>query len=75
MQVPYTDCKLITATVKYNVTNVTLDKPYVPFKCVNVTQIELETKIVPKCVNVTRQDCVTKWELNPSGEKVIFGYF
>jgi hypothetical protein len=61
---------MTTASVKYNVTRVTLDKPYVPFKCVNVTQIELETKIVPKCVNVTQQDCVTKWELNTRGEKV-----
>ena len=68
--VPYTDCKQTSTTVKYNVTTVTLDKSYVPFKCVNETRVELETKIVPKCVNVTRQDCVTKWELNSRGEKV-----
>ena len=52
---------------------VVFDDVFVPFSCVNVTRLELQRRIVPKCVNVTRQDCVTKWELNNRGEKVSVG--
>ena len=36
-----------------------------------MTVLEEHIKLVPKCVNVTRQDCVTKWVVTATGEKVI----
>ena len=31
---------------------------------------EIHIKLVPKCVEVTRQDCVTKWRVTSGGQKV-----
>ena len=68
--VPFADCRQTSSTVRFNVSVIDVDDFFVPFTCVNDTKVELQRKLVPKCVNVTRQDCVTKWELNNLGAKV-----
>ena len=34
---------------------------------------EIHIKLEPRCRNVTKQDCVTKWELNAQGRKIWAG--
>ena len=66
----YTDCRLVTEDVTYNETIVVTAGEYIPWQCTNFTQEETHIKLVPKCENVTRQDCVTKWVVTATGEKV-----
>ena len=40
---------------------------------VNFCRPEIHIKLEPRCRNVTKQDCVTKWELNAQGRKVWAG--
>eukprot|EP00095_Tigriopus_kingsejongensis_P012116 maker-scaffold97_size377342-snap-gene-1.17 protein:Tk12116 transcript:maker-scaffold97_size377342-snap-gene-1.17-mRNA-1 annotation:"luciferase" len=68
--VPYTKCEMYMEAAKYNETIVTPDSEYVPWECQNVTVEEIHIKLMPQCVNVTRQDCVTKWIISPTGEKI-----
>lgn len=49
---------------------VVVDGQYVPYECKEETRLETHIKLVPKCVEVTRQDCVTKWITDSRGRKV-----
>jgi hypothetical protein len=61
--VPYTDCRFFLEESAYNETVIITEGEYVPWQCSNFTQEEMHIKLVPRCVNVTRQDCVTKWKV------------
>ena len=38
--------------------------------CIEKPVKEYHTKQKPECKNVTKQNCVTKWVVKPSGQKV-----
>ena len=40
------------------------------FTMVSSSRPEIHIKLEPRCRNVTKQDCVTKWELNSQGRRV-----
>ena len=45
---------------------------YLPVKeCTPGSRIDTHRKKKPQCSKVTKQNCVTKWEVLPSGQKVI----
>lgn len=69
----YTDCKLELKVEKYNETVLVPNGTYVPYECMNKTRTIYRKIEVPHCVNQTRLDCVTKWELDPAGRKVWAG--
>lgn len=71
--VPFTKCEMYMEQAKYNETIIIPDSEYVPWECANVTIEETHIKLMPQCVDVTRQDCVTKWEISPTGEKIWAG--
>merc|ERR1719264_767039 len=41
--------------------------------CTESTEIVQHTKTAPECKNVTRQNCITKWEIDSNGNKVWAG--
>ena len=44
---------------------------YLPVKeCTPGTRIDTHKKKRPECKKVTKQNCVTKWEINAAGQKV-----
>ena len=43
---------------------------FVPQTCEVKPKIEMHKKLKPECKNVTKQNCVTKWVVKPSGQKV-----
>ena len=43
---------------------------FIPQTCVETETEELHTKKKPECKMVTKQNCVTKWVVKPSGQKV-----
>ena len=46
------------------------DEKLVEKDCVETQTIEMHKKKKSECHNVTKQNCVTKWEILPNGEKV-----
>merc|ERR1711936_597039 len=68
----YTECTMENAPIKYNVTTMK-DEYYDEIKCYPEERIIQHKKQVPECKNVTKHNCVTKWEVLPSGEKVWSG--
>ena len=46
------------------------DQYFVPQRCVEKEVDEFHTKQKAECKNVTKQNCVTKWVVKPSGQKV-----
>ena len=43
---------------------------FIPQTCTLDEDLEMHTKKRPECKNVTKQNCVTKWVVKPSGQKV-----
>ena len=56
-------------TTKYNVTEMT-EKFYHVKECKPTKRTVKHIKKKPVCKPVTKHNCVTKWEVLPSGEKV-----
>lgn len=71
--VGYTECKMEEETVTYSETEVVTDGVFTKKECRTELRPEIHIKLEPRCRNVTRQDCVTKWELNSQGRKVWAG--
>ena len=46
------------------------DNKFLEKDCVEDIKIEMHKKKKYECHNVTKQNCVTKWEVLPNGEKV-----
>ena len=46
------------------------DEKLVEQDCIETQTIEMHKKKKSECHNVTKQNCVTKWVVLPSGEKV-----
>ena len=66
----FVDCTQTTKSVQFQTTEIVTNGQYVPYECVEKTRLQPHKKLVPVCQNVTRQDCVTKWEIGPNGQKV-----
>jgi len=58
--------------LEYNVTVMT-EKNYTTKVCEPTIKTVKHIKKMPECKNVTKHNCVTKWEVLPSGEKVWSG--
>ena len=55
--------------VEYN--SYTMQNEYfLPQRCTETEVTEFHTKKKPECKMVTKQNCVTKWVVKPSGQKV-----
>ena len=67
--VPYTICKMQMAPVPTKETRV-FENNYKVQKCEETTGFHDHIKQVPVCRNVTKQNCVTKWEVDSKGKKV-----
>jgi len=68
----YTECTMGMDAIKYNVTEMT-EKFYHVKECKPTQRTVKHIKKKPVCKPVTKHNCVTKWEVLPSGEKVWSG--
>merc|ERR1739847_36129 len=65
----YTECKMEMVPVEYKGFKMTNEK-FVAQTCNETIVPEAHKKLRPECKNVTKQNCVTKWVVKPSGQKV-----
>ena len=65
----YVKCEMGMVPLQYNVTVMT-EKNYTTKVCEPTIKTVKHIKKMPECKNVTKHNCVTKWEVLPSGEKV-----
>jgi len=65
----YTECKMEMVPVQYNGFKMQ-DENFIPQTCEETEITEMHTKKKPECKMVTKQNCVTKWVVKPSGQKV-----
>jgi len=70
--VPYTVCEMLMESVPYRSFEVVqkLSKKKV---CTTGTDIVKHTKLMPECHEVTKQNCITKWETDENGKQVWAG--
>ena len=70
--VPYTECEMLMENVPYKSFEVVqkLSKKKV---CTAGMDIVKHTKMMPECRNVTKQNCITKWETDENGKQVWAG--
>ena len=47
-----------------------VDKEYKKMVCNEGMKTVQHTKMMPECKNVTKQNCVTKWETDENGNQV-----
>jgi hypothetical protein len=70
--VGYTDCEMEMGAVFYKGHD-WVDTKLVEQDCVETQTIEMHKKKKSECHDVTKQNCVTKWEVLANGEKVWSG--
>ena len=66
--VPYTECKLGSEPLEYEESTFTAEK-FTEKACVQGRKEIPHQKMLPQCRNVTKQNCVTLWETDSSGNK------
>ena len=67
--VPYTECQMIMENTPYRSYKM-VDKEYNKKTCTEGMKTVQHTKMMPECKNVTKQNCVTKWETDENGNQV-----
>jgi len=68
----YTKCDMTMESIPYK--GFKMEEKNLPIKkCTEKMKTELHKKKKSECKDVTKQNCVTKWEVLPSGEKVWSG--
>merc|ERR1719233_2075669 len=68
----YTKCDMTMESIPYK--GFKMEEKNLPIKkCTEKMKTELHKKKKSECRDVTKQNCVTKWEVLPSGEKVWSG--
>merc|ERR1711994_1085379 len=67
--VGYSECNMTVKEGEFIRTEMT-NKEFKPWKCYNDTKFVPHTKMVPKCWNETRRNCLTEWRENPEGTEV-----
>ena len=70
--VPYTVCEMIMEYTPYRSFEV-IQKEAKKKVCTAGTDIVKHTKNMPECRNVTKQNCITKWETDANGKQVWAG--
>jgi len=68
----YTECTLTMEPLTYKSFKMT-PQSFKRKKCTEKTKIEFHKKKRSECKDVTKQNCVTKWEVKPGGQKVWSG--
>ena len=65
----YTVCRMDMEAVEYK--SFKFEDRFLPVeKCTQGIDIQKHKKKRPVCKDVTKQNCVTKWEINANGQKV-----
>jgi len=68
----YTDCKMTMEEVPFKSYDM-VKGTYITKKCTESSEVIQHTKSAPECKDVTRQNCITKWEIDEEGNKVWAG--
>ena len=68
--VPYTECNMVMEPTPYKSFKM-VEKPYDRKECKpGPLKTVKHNKYFPECKNVTKQNCVTKWETDENGKQV-----
>ena len=67
--VPYTECNMVMENTPYKSFKM-VEKPYEKIECQEGMDTVKHQKMMPECRNVTKQNCVTKWETDENGNQV-----
>jgi len=67
--VPYTECKMEMEATPYNSFEM-VKREYKKKECKEGMDTVQHTKMMPECRNVTKQNCITKWEEDENGNQV-----
>jgi len=67
--IPYTECRMTMREVEYNESVIVRKKKNI-WTCEDSIKPVKHTKLVPKCWNETRRNCLTEWRENPDGTEV-----
>lgn len=70
--VPYTECEMLMEVTPYKSFDM-VPKVFNKKICNETTEFIPHTKMMPECKNVTKQNCVTKWETDAEGKQVWAG--
>ena len=67
--VPYTECKMEMAETPFKSYDME-QQIYRRKSCTEGMDVVQHTKMMPECRNVTKQNCITKWETDDDGNQV-----
>lgn len=67
--VPYTECQMTMEATPYKSYEM-VPKTYTKKVCSEGMDTVQHTKMMPECRNVTKQNCITKWETDDEGNQV-----
>lgn len=67
--VPYTECEMGMQSTPYK-SCVPVPKNFTVKDCDETPEVRHHKKMMPECRNVTKQNCVTKWETDSYGKQV-----
>merc|ERR1739844_672518 len=70
--VPYTECQMTMDPTPYK-GNEVVQKTFEKKLCQEAMDVVQHTKMMPECRNVTKQNCITKWETDEDGNQVWAG--
>ena len=66
---PYTECEMGMQGTPYKLC-VPVQKNFTEKGCKEIPEVRHHQKMMPECRNVTKQNCVTKWETDENGKQV-----
>merc|ERR1739844_485227 len=69
---PYTECQMTMEVETYK-GNEVVQKTFEKKLCQEAMDVVQHTKMMPECRNVTKQNCITKWETDEDGNQVWAG--
>jgi hypothetical protein len=69
LAIPYKECKQGVEPQQYNETKLN-QKKFIEKSCTVAKKTIPHKKLVPRCTNITKQNCVTIWEIDQSGKQV-----
>ena len=67
--VPYTECEMKMQATPYRSFR-EFTRKYYKHSCNTTYEHVYHQKMIPECKNITRQNCVTKWETDANGQQV-----
>ena len=72
--VPYTECEMSMEETPYKSFE-TITKQFQKKTCKEGMDVVQHTKMMPECRNVTKQNCITKWETDENGNQASDTFF